>query len=329
MLPLEPCNLALEKIAWDAEQPQPAKKPPGKAAAATAASGPDAQMSAQCRRRSRRRRQTCRHGGSQRPITLRLVIGRPSLSGRRSGFRVGDAPLARRRAVARTAAELDAGHRSRVAGGERAGGRSGVSLAYRVGRPPSASLAHLARRHGQSSSATGLVAGVADVRFLAARRRSLGAVENSGPQRAAPAGDGAVGSGPATDFCALRRGPDSVVGRKIGQGRGGAGRAHAARADPRRRTRPSPQRARPSARRSTLATAADARRRPVLAGREHFAVDVGAAGGRSPCAAGLRADGRRTAFGAPHRRVAAISGFRTGCYDRTLAGAAARRPCRC
>ncbi len=82
----------------------------------------------------------------------------------------------------------------------------------------------------------------------------------------------------------------------------------------------SPQRAGPAARRSTLAAAADPRRGPLLAGREHHAVDVGTAGGRPHCAAGLRADGRRTAFGAPGRRVAAIPGVRAGCHGRTVAG---------
>ncbi len=167
-------------------------------------------------------------------------------------------PGAGRRVAARIAEELDSGHRSRVARRQRAGGRGGAPLAHRVGRPPSAPLARPSGRHGQSPSATGLVARVADVRFLAARRRNLGPMAASGAQRAAPAGDGAAGSRPATDFGRLRRRRDSLV-RRTGRGRpGGAGRADAARADPRRRTRPSPECLGPRARRSTVAIAADA-----------------------------------------------------------------------
>ena len=163
-----------------AEEPQPAKKPAGQScgrsspprAAQTAADGRESPVVLG----ARRRRPTGRDGRSHRPIALRLVVGRPPLSGRRSGFLVGDARGARQRVVARIAQRSDAGRRSRDAGGERAGGRRGAPVAHRVGRPPSLPPAHPSGRRGQPSSATGPVAGVADVRFLAPRRGSLGPV---------------------------------------------------------------------------------------------------------------------------------------------------------
>ena len=180
MLPLEPCNLALGQVAWDAEEPQPAKMPPGKAAAVAAASGSDA----------------------PRPSPVILGVagdGRLAAMVDRSGQLRFDWSLAGHRypadvlgfvlEVPRAPADelwlvlpnnlTPAIDHGLLVGNEPAGGAGAV--AHRVGRPPSAPPAHPARRHGQPSSATGPVAGVADVRFFAAQGGSLGPVENSGP----------------------------------------------------------------------------------------------------------------------------------------------------
>ena len=106
MLPLEPCNLALGKMALGCGAASAREKTAGQSGRSRRSERAGCPVVPECRRRSRRRRQAGRDGGSQRPITLRLVVGRPSLSGRRSGFRVGDAPVTRQRVVARTAQNL-------------------------------------------------------------------------------------------------------------------------------------------------------------------------------------------------------------------------------
>ena len=128
----------------------------------------------------------------------------------------------------------------------------------------------------------------------------------------------------------LRRRLDSLVGRAVGRRPGDAGRADAARADPRRRARASPQRAGPT----------------LVVGRPWRLPRIRAEGlfwqegsitllTSEPLVAdriaplGCVQTAHRTALGAPHRRVAAIPGVRAGCHGRSVAGRAVRRPCRC
>ena len=98
MLPLEPCNLALGPVTWDAEQPRRRQEPAGPGGGRRRGGRARCPIAGRRRRGGRRRRPAGRQGGSQRPVTLRLVLGRSSLSGRRRGVRRSRFP--------RTASEL-------------------------------------------------------------------------------------------------------------------------------------------------------------------------------------------------------------------------------
>ncbi len=268
MLSLEPCNLALGKMAWDTEEPDAAKSPPGSATVPAAA---DADKT-----------HAARDGvGSKTPSGVIVGLGgdgRLAAIVNRSGRLRFDWSLAAHRYPADVlgfplempmapASELwiqlpknvtPAIDHGLLVGSEPAGDGArrwhielGGHRRLRLRILPAGVASHRPQ--------LALLREFADVRLLAPRRRSLGPVEASGPQRAAPTGDGAAGPGTATDLRPLRRRRDPLVGRASGRRPGGAGGADASRADPRRRAGDSPQRGGPTAGGSPLAAAAAAR----------------------------------------------------------------------
>ena len=325
-LPLEPCNLAFGKIAWDPAAADAAVAlPHPKGAGSTTATptsvaskpstpflfglGADGKLQAIVDRSGRLRFDWSLAGHRDAADMLGFLFEIPSAPANELSLELPEG--------------FTPGVRRGVVVGSEPAGQADAPLAHRTGRPPSLPRPHPAGRLVRTASATGLVATSDNLRLFAPRPGSLVPLETRGPQPTAAPGDGAFGSRAGIGFRPIRRRIAPLVGRAVGRRAGHPGRVGPSRADPRRRASAAPQRRRPLGPRSPLAAAANPRRRPLLAGRNRHALDAGAALDQPNRADRLRADGDRTALGARAGESLQFQAFQP---DATVELSLARRP---